>query len=256
VSEPVPTAAFHHVALVVSSLDDSIAFYQRCFGGELEVLLRDTGGPEVAQLHGLEEARFDLAFIRYGGALLELFEFHEPAPAERVPTLANRIGDAHIAFEVEDVEAVYQRLLGLGLEFPRPPLSITEGDAAGHDLLFTADPDGNRIELISPPPREQPPRPAMVVNLKIAEQRREEFLELIAAVATATAAEPGSEQFALHESSEDPASFWLYERYADEAAAAAHHEQPQLQELLSKLGDLVSEPPLIVDLTTRWTPDA
>ncbi|MBN9623658.1 MAG: VOC family protein [Actinobacteria bacterium] len=250
-TDAVPTASFHHTALVVSSLDDSIAFYQRCFGGELEAVLRDTGGPEIAALHGLDEARFDLAFIPYGGAVLELFQFHEPASPERVPTQANRIGDSHVAFEVDDVEAAYRRLLALGLEFPRPPLRVQEGDAAGFDLVFTSDPDGNRIELIAPPPPEPRPRPAMVVNLRIAAERREEFLELIAAVGAATAAEAGSEEWVLHESSEDPASFWLYERYADDDAAALHHDQPQLQNLLSKLGDLVSEPPLIVDLTTR-----
>jgi quinol monooxygenase YgiN/predicted enzyme related to lactoylglutathione lyase len=249
VIEGVPTASFHHAALVVSSLDESIAFYQRCFGGEVETLLRDTGGPEIAVLHGLEEARFDLAFIRYGGALLELFQFHEPAPAARVPAQANRIGDGHVAFEVDDVEAAYRRLLGLGLEFPRPPVRVEEGDAAGFELLFTADPDGNRIELISTPPPA--PRPAMVINLKIAAERREEFLELIGAVAAATTAEAGNDEWVLHESSEDPASFWLYERYADEAAAALHHDQPQLRDLLAKLETLVVEPPLVVDLTTR-----
>lgn len=247
-----PTAAFHHAAVVVSSLEESIAFYQRCFGGELEELLHDTGGPEVAQLHGLAgDARFDLAFIRYRGALLELFEFHEPAPGERVPALANRIGDSHVAFEVDDVPAAYERLRGLGLPFPRPPLRIEEGAAAGYHLLFTADPDGNRIELISPPPRQPQPRTAMVVNVQIAEGRREEFLELIGAVGTATAAEPGAEEWVLHESAEDPLSFWIYERYADDAAATAHHDQPQLQELLSKLGELASAPPQIVQLRTR-----
>ena len=107
-------AAFHHTAVVVSSLPDSVDFYTRCFGGEVEVMLEDLGGEELAELHGLPSARFDLAFINYGTARIELFQFHDPEPGETRHPAAHEIGAAHIAFELDDVRAAYERLREIG----------------------------------------------------------------------------------------------------------------------------------------------
>ncbi len=140
---------WHHSAVVVSSLDDSIDFYRDLFGGEVETVMRDVGGEETAELHGLAEARFDLAFLRFGWARLEIFEFHEPVSERTDGLKANDIGASHIAFEVEDVPGAYEFLRNRGVVFSRPPLSISTGQAAGYTLAFCADPDGNRIELIN-----------------------------------------------------------------------------------------------------------
>lgn len=241
---------FHHAAVVVSDLDRSVEFYTRLFGGEVE-LIRGVEGEEVASLHGLPSAHFDLAFLRYGDARIELFEFHDPVPEPGArPPAANQLGAGHVAFEIDDVEAAYRRLTAEGVEFSRPPFEPTEGDAAGYLLSFLYDPDGNRVELIAPPRREAVAKPAIVVSLRVSEEGRERFLELIAAVEVATAAEAGAEEWTLHRSAEDPNAFVIYERYVDAEALDVHDHQPALERLLGEMNPLLAEPAQLTDLRT------
>jgi quinol monooxygenase YgiN/catechol 2,3-dioxygenase-like lactoylglutathione lyase family enzyme len=242
---------FHHAAVVVSDLDRAVEFYTRLFGGEVE-RIRGVEGEAMASLHGLPSAHFDLAFLHYGNAIIELFEFHDPAPEPGSrPPAANQIGSAHLAFEVDDVVAAYERLVGEGVEFSRPPFEETEGEAAGYVLAFLYDPDGNRVELIAPPRAAAVEgRPAMVVALKVSEDRRQRFLDLIRAVKDATEAEPGAEDWTLHRRGEDPNSFVIYERYRDAEALEEHHHQPALGRLLAELEPLLAEPPQMTDLRT------
>jgi quinol monooxygenase YgiN/catechol 2,3-dioxygenase-like lactoylglutathione lyase family enzyme len=242
---------FHHAAVVVSDLDRAVEFYTRLFGGEVE-LISGVEGEAMASLHALPSAHFDLAFLHCRDAIIELFQFHDPTPEPGSrPPAANQIGSAHIAFEVDDVFAAYERLVAEGVEFSRPPHEETEGDAAGYVLSFLYDPDGNRVELIAPPRAAAPAeRPAVVVALKVSEHGRERFLDLIGAVKDATHAEPGAEEWTLHQGAGDPNSFVIYERYRDIAALEEHHHQPALQCLLAELTPLLAEPPQMTDLRT------
>jgi quinol monooxygenase YgiN len=45
-------------------------------------------------------------------------------------------------------------------------------------------------------------------------------------------AEPGCLQYDVHRDPEDPNSFFLFERYADDAAFAAHEASPHFRELV------------------------
>lgn len=54
-------------------------------------------------------------------------------------------GYGHIALKVGDLDALLERLAGLGIEPERPPYSVREG---GSRLCFVRDPDNYRVELI------------------------------------------------------------------------------------------------------------
>jgi lactoylglutathione lyase len=55
-------------------------------------------------------------------------------------------GYGHVALEVDDLEAVLERLRSnYGIEPERPPYRVREG---GSLICFVRDPDGYRIELI------------------------------------------------------------------------------------------------------------
>jgi autoinducer 2-degrading protein len=57
----------------------------------------------------------------------------------------------------------------------------------------------------------------------VAKPGREADIErILAAMTPLSRAEPGCEAYHAHRSADDPRSFLLYERYADEAAAEAH----------------------------------
>jgi catechol 2,3-dioxygenase-like lactoylglutathione lyase family enzyme len=138
----------HHTAIAVHDLDRAVAFYTTHFGGEVEVILRDVGDPNIAELHLLPAALFTLAFVRFGSTRLEFFQFAEPADGREIESRAHDFGIRHIAFETDDLQSTYDRLSAAGVRFTRSPYVVPDGDAAGTKLAFCFDPDGNRVELI------------------------------------------------------------------------------------------------------------
>ena len=94
---------FVHVGLVVEDLDDTVRF--------LEVLGFDCGSPGlfagewIDRIIGLEDAR------------VEVVRFHSPAAGAQEPApAANRPGLRHVAFKVDDVRGVVDRIREAGWE--------------------------------------------------------------------------------------------------------------------------------------------
>lgn len=106
-----------HVGVVVENLADAVAFFLELgleLHGEASV-----EGEWVDLIVGLEDVRAQIAMLQTpdGHSRLELTEFHTPstdAGAQRAP--ANASGIRHIAFAVEDIDAVLARLQARGAE--------------------------------------------------------------------------------------------------------------------------------------------
>jgi glyoxylase I family protein len=123
----------HHVALTVTDLDRSLAFYTGPMGFRPGRWLRGPGTPT------------EIVFVEVpGGGRLELFRYAagaQPAP----PRTDNRtLGWNHLAFGVGDIDAEVARLKGLGIGFRSEP---GPRDGPGIRVAFFADPDGNTLEL-------------------------------------------------------------------------------------------------------------
>ena len=118
----------HHVALTVRDLEESEAFYTKNFG--LTVVHRFTK-PEIG-------AR--AVFLSTGNSHIELWSFDDKKLGEL--TDLGVTGMKHIAFQTEDVEAEYTRLVANGLEC-HPVKTGTSGGT----YFFTHDSDGNQIEI-------------------------------------------------------------------------------------------------------------
>jgi catechol 2,3-dioxygenase-like lactoylglutathione lyase family enzyme len=142
--------ALHHTAIVVTDLNRSIAFYENFFGGAVETILRDVDDPQIAALHELGDARFTLAFVRFGPTRLELFQFERPDDGRPLDDRAHDFGVRHICFEVPDVQGAYERMTTEGVRFTRPPYTVADSEAKGTVLAFCSDPDGTRVELLQP----------------------------------------------------------------------------------------------------------
>jgi|YelNatPaOPRAMG01_1025707.scaffolds.fasta_scaffold66645_2 catechol 2,3-dioxygenase-like lactoylglutathione lyase family enzyme len=115
----------HHIGAFTPNLAKTEAFYTQILGLPVVGRIQDGGT--------------NIAFIDLGGTCLELIESKDrtqPAPP-------NHSGLAHIALEVDDVDAVYQDLVSKGVQFHVHPMD------AGHGirLAFFRDPDGLEIEL-------------------------------------------------------------------------------------------------------------
>lgn len=138
----------HHAGLVVSDLDRALDFYGRHLGAELDFRLDGLTGQDVAELNGLPEIDFDLAFVTIaGGARLELLQYRVPQ-GRHEPGETYDVGAGHVALEVSDVRLAVEQLRDAGVSVEGGPLVIADGPAAGWVIANFRDPDGNRIELV------------------------------------------------------------------------------------------------------------
>jgi len=127
----------HHAALSVADLDDTIAWYGRMFGFELE---RREHVPHIPA---------DVAFLRNGAFRLELFQVPHAAPLpadRRVPDADLRThGHKHVCFGVPDAAAAIQALRAKGADI------VMERDMNGVRIAFLRDNTGNLIEVLHAP---------------------------------------------------------------------------------------------------------
>ncbi len=92
-------------------------------------------------------------------------------------------------------------------------------------------------------------RVAKFVLLPAKPERRAELLTILNQVRRATATEPGTQQWLLHDVTGQPDAVAMYEVY-DDHDAGAHHmiANAPLVELLPRLHDFLTEPATILDL--------
>ena len=120
--------AMHHVAIIVSDIEKAREFYVKKLGFEV---LHDLYRPQQ------EDYRLD---VQLGTIRLEIFG-KKNAPT-RV-TNPEALGLRHLAFYVEDVEAVSAELNSLGIE--TEPIRVDP--LSGQKCTFFRDPDDLPLEL-------------------------------------------------------------------------------------------------------------
>jgi catechol 2,3-dioxygenase-like lactoylglutathione lyase family enzyme len=134
-----------HVGIVVDDLAAATEFFV-----ELGLVLQGEATVEgrwVDGVVGLEGVRADIAMMQTpdGNARLELTKFHSPrsirGDSPRAP--ANTPGIRHVAFAVEDIDAVVARLRTCGAEL----VGDLERYKDSYRLCYVRGPEGIIIEL-------------------------------------------------------------------------------------------------------------
>jgi catechol 2,3-dioxygenase-like lactoylglutathione lyase family enzyme len=136
--------SFVHIGLVVEDLDETVRF--------LEVLGLDCskpgvfGGEWIDRIIGLEDASVETVMARApdGSDVFEVVRFRSPsAGAEEPAPPVNRPGLRHVAFKVDDVRAVVDRVRAAGWE--------TVGEIVDFQstflLCYVRGPEGLIVEL-------------------------------------------------------------------------------------------------------------
>jgi len=138
----------HHVGFTVRSLERSIAFYRDTLGFEL-AFQWNPQATYIGELVGYPQVDLHGAILRLPGTdvCLELLEYRN---VEQIPVdMANgNVGNGHIAFNVDDLLALYEKLVAMGIESVSPPVTPTIGPNKGGKAVYLIDPDGFRVELI------------------------------------------------------------------------------------------------------------
>ncbi len=142
--------ATDHTGITVADLQKSLAFWRDVFGFELSHEAHQTG--EMARkITGVDGAEILLAVLKAPGHKIELLEYRAPADRKRVRLRPCDIGSMHVAFTVDNLEAMLVRIAASGWQAAGEPQTLVTGPNAGRRVVYVRDPDGTTIELMEPP---------------------------------------------------------------------------------------------------------
>jgi catechol 2,3-dioxygenase-like lactoylglutathione lyase family enzyme len=80
-------------------------------------------------------------------AVLEILEYRG-AKREPIDPDTAQPGTGHFCLLVDDLDLLYERLMGEGVEFISEPQTPTMGPNRGGRVVYLKDPDGIRVELL------------------------------------------------------------------------------------------------------------
>jgi glyoxylase I family protein len=137
----------NHTSFTVSSLDRTLAFFTGCLGFKL--VSRAPRDPKIIQkVTGVAGAEMEIAFVRGPGQMVELIEYKAPASKGRVEARPCDTGFAHLALDVDDVDAAVGAAARYGVTAIHPPVEIDQGPNKGKKVVYLRDWDGVTIEFI------------------------------------------------------------------------------------------------------------
>jgi glyoxylase I family protein len=138
-----------HVGLCVRDLERSLRFFcdglgfERAEGYELD---SDAAPGLERSLEVAGAVKVVSQFVQNDTMKIELLHFIEPGVGGVPSAARNQVGLTHLSFYVDDIDAAAQHLVDCGATV------IDETRASpGIDLVFLADPDGVRVELMALP---------------------------------------------------------------------------------------------------------
>lgn len=137
----------HHSTIGVGDLDRSLAFYRDLLGLK-EIRVWEESDAQLNRIVGLQDAHLRIAHLDTGGGVVELIEYTRPRGRAISPEFRQcDMGPTHIAFLVDDIDALYQKLGEAGVKFNCPPQERPNGWKA----TYFFDPDGTTLELLQEP---------------------------------------------------------------------------------------------------------
>jgi lactoylglutathione lyase len=148
-----------HFSFTVSNLERSVEWWTTVLG--LEYLRgQEQANPYTRRLVGFPDAHLKVAQLRIPGTPIprslhhvELVEYVAPR-GHALDLATNNPGVAHLAIQVGDIHAEFERMRALGVRFKSDaPNLIEEGVNKGGYTVYFFDPDGITLELIEPPPQ-------------------------------------------------------------------------------------------------------
>jgi glyoxylase I family protein len=138
------STTFSHIGLCVRNLERSLLFYCDGLGFE-RAESYPVNDSFAASLEVGGVIALTSQMIRRGDVTIELLGWELPEPAGTPSTSRQQLGFTHLSFYVDDVQSTAERLVRLGGEL-LPNTRLTIPNAI--DLVFVADPDGSRVELM------------------------------------------------------------------------------------------------------------
>ncbi len=146
---PFQIIAADHTGITVTNLERSLAFWRDVLGFEFSHRTHHTGSL-ASEVTGVAGAELTLAVLKAPGHKIELLEYHAPADRKQVQWRPCDVGSVHVAFTVDNLDAVLERIAAVGWKAAGTPHTLTSGPNAGRRVVYVRDPDGTTIEFMQP----------------------------------------------------------------------------------------------------------
>jgi catechol 2,3-dioxygenase-like lactoylglutathione lyase family enzyme len=145
-----------HANIVVRDVEKSVKFYTELLGARV---VRDWWGESegIGESFGFDRtARWHCYMLRWGEGddntfpQIDLLQWLDPPAVGEPYPVINHLGIARIALMVDDIDGMYQRLVGAGATLLSEPKPFSPHTERGRRLRFVTvkDPDGIFIELV------------------------------------------------------------------------------------------------------------
>jgi len=144
--------AADHTGITVWNLEQALAFWRDILGFELSHRAHHTG-LLASEVTGVPGAEISIAVLKGYGHKIELLEYLAPSDRKRVHLRPCDIGSVHVAFTVDDLDAVLKAIAASGWKTAGKPQTLKSGPNAGKRVVYVRDPDGTTIEFMQPPPQ-------------------------------------------------------------------------------------------------------
>ena len=147
---PISGVRFGHVNVIAEDWRSLADFYTRLFGCELVPPERNYEGADLSRGTAVEEAALSGVHLRLpghgeNGPTIEVYQYRQSEP--RLPSVANRVGFAHICFQVDDVTAAREAVLEAGGQSVGEIVTLTTATGGRVTWCYVTDPESNMIEL-------------------------------------------------------------------------------------------------------------
>ena len=144
---PFHIVAADHTGITVTNLERSLEFWRDVLGFELSHRPHQTG-QLASEITGVPGAGISIAVLKGYGYKIELLEYLAPVDRKRVDVRPCDVGSVHVAFTVDDLDAVLTRIAASGWKAAGKPQTLQAGPNAGKRVVYARDPDGTTIEFM------------------------------------------------------------------------------------------------------------
>ena len=143
--------ATDHTGITVTNLERSLAFWRDVLGFELSHSPHQTGRL-ASEITGVPGAEISIAVLKGYGHKIELLEYLAPADRKHLAPRPCDVGSVHVAFAVDDLNALLETIGASGWKAAGEPQTLTAGPNAGKRVVYVRDPDGTTIEFMQAQP--------------------------------------------------------------------------------------------------------
>ena len=138
----------HHVKYTVSDLDRSVKFYSDHLGFALTYQADREKLSSYDTIMNMQDVKVRIGMMEHppSGFTIGLVQFRNPELIVR-ELRNNYVGASSMALQVEDAQAVYDRLSASGVLTMSPPTEIVRDGRAVSIAFYLLDPDSIPIEI-------------------------------------------------------------------------------------------------------------